>query len=113
MKILKYILTLPKNGGDEMRVMRTFNNNIVWKPGFQNHHDNKAKGLFFNLFSCSCSKILDTFLCSFRFPNSQFYGYLTPRSSQDKSFKSDSQDKSNKSLDLEAGVEKSISFIFR
>ena len=52
---------------------------IVWKQGFQNHHDNKSKRFFFQFALVLMQQILGTSLCSFGFPNSKFYGHLHHR----------------------------------
>ena len=112
MKTLKYNYThiAPlTNGGDEMRVMRT----IVWKQGFQNHHDNKSKRFFFSICSrAHAAKFLVHFFAVSAFLIPNFTGTLIHHRAVKTSLKSDGQEKTSKSLDFEARVEKSISFIF-
>ena len=57
-----------------MKVMRT----IVWKPGFQKHHDNRSKRFFFLICSCAhAAKLLLHFFAVSAFLIPNFMGTYT------------------------------------
>ena len=62
-----------------MRVMRT----IVWKPGFQNHHDNKSKRFVFIICSrARAAKFLLHFFAVSAFLIPNFMGTYTTKLSK-------------------------------